>query len=1665
MDWIKRQLVLGHYLVIRRLALHRKLYLIILSITMITAVILSCVSGVSVAFAATPLEPGAVAKPDGWVIRLPWNLEGEIKVSKGYGPVDDPNYNTHIRTDSIDHPNDYYAIDFDLPKGTPVLAVASGTVKFAGWTSDGWSKYGQVVLIEHNVGGVMYQSLYAHLSEIRVSVGKPVTQSEVIGLSGASGDNQNQNYWSPHLHFAFYQEAKYDNRGVWGGKAVVPEPFTGIKEYSDIKTGDYLTSSVPAPPEKWTVNLSASSTSATVNQTVTLTATANSDVSTVKGRIVIRDQTMFNNYVSEKASGTVTSYSVTSTSTTTHTFIAAVEDSSGNILASSITISVTWGSATQNWTVNLSASSTNPSANQSVALTATTNRDVGPTAYGLYIVDTSTGQQQNFPTGSSGTWTVSPYPGQTHIFVARIGLFAGSDTQVETFPVTVTWGSATQNWTVNLSASSTNPSANQSVALTATTNRDVGPTAYGLYIVDTSTGQQQNFPTGSSGTWTVSPYPGQTHIFVARIGLFAGSDTQVETFPVTVTWAGATNVSPQPGSGIALYDGANYGDPVIVLTVGKYSNLSDYSWYDRIESIRFLGDYQNNYHVVLYSEKDFTGDPGHYDFDSPTLGNAQRNHVRSVEIYKKSPGSGIILYDGENYSGNSQFFAVGYPEGKYADLSTVGFWDRAESIQFVGDLAGGMGHTVLYSEKDFSGDPGHYDFDSPTLGNAQRNHVRSVAVYKHQPPGPPTNPTPANGRVLDVVSDSLDITFDGSGDQFQIHVWGNNYDRWRNWDTPKGMHLDGLIPGQTYHWQAQGKSRIGLSPWSPEWSFTTGSSSAVKPSPDNLAGTKIAFVSNRDGPWNIYVMNPDGTNLTRLTTAVANNSDPDWSPDGSKIAFWSDRDGNYEIYVMNADGSDQKRLTERPGFDFNPAWSPDGSKIAFVSDWAICVMNSDGSNQVQLTSTGLNGSPAWSPDGKKIAYNSGLDDDGTIWVMNSDGSNQIRITDKINWDADWSPDGKKIAFTSKRDGNQGIFIMNSDGTNHTRITNLIRSGSSSWSPDDTKLVFNDGDPWKNQIYVINSDGSDKINLTNNSFDNFCPAWSPFKSNIFTVPSGSSTAALTPTAITNIKIGEGAIGPISVSINATTNRIYVTNNKSNNVSVIDGDSNVQIALIGVGAAPDGIALNSITNRIYVANTKSNNLSVIDGLNNTVVATLSTGREPSGVSVNPKTNRIYVSNFNDDTVSVIDGVNNSIIATVKVGPALPYGIIVNPITNRIYVANEKSGVSVIDGFTNAIVATLKLGVAPYRMALNLETNCIYVTNQSNGPVVVINGVNNTKAAEINAGSYPLGVAVNSNTNRTYITNGGNAVSVIDGTTYTVASTVRVGSRLGGIAVNPSTGQIFVANYDSNTLSVFKEGSTSSLPMLTARKAIPTDVLGSHSALQIGDDGKTQDTFNLMSSDGKLSISLPAKTQILDSAGKPATGIYTVVKENPPTLPSTSRMIGLAYEFGPPGTTFNPPLSLSYHYTHDQIPTGVNEADICLALYDENTQKWIPVNGTLDTDVNLITANISHFSTYAVIGALASESSQAKSAINPSATPPNTPAPKTALTPTSTEKLTQAQPATPAAPISGITNMFTTVWSKVTGFFQSFSIPLGLIGEIFGGLIIVILIIALVINKRAK
>ena len=209
----------------------------------------------------------------------------------------------------------------------------------------------------------------------------------------------------------------------------------------------------------------------------------------------------------------------------------------------------------------------------------------------------------------------------------------------------------------------------------------------------------------------------------------------------------------------------------------------------------------------------------------------------------------------------------------------------------------------------------------------------------------------------------------------------------------------------------------------------------------------LTALINDDSSWSYLVSEDDADS-------------PSWSPDGSKIAFTSYRDGNRELYVMDIDGGNATRLTDTAAVEFDPTWSPDGTRIAFVTrrdeNPEIYVMNSDGSTQTRLTNNGAADTlPAWSPDGSQILFSSDRDGDFEIYIMDAGGTKvrQLTFNSVFDGNTSWSQDGTQILFNSRRDGTEDveeaseIYVMNSDGTEVRRLTtNQDIDASPRWAP-------------------------------------------------------------------------------------------------------------------------------------------------------------------------------------------------------------------------------------------------------------------------------------------------------------------------------------------------------------------------------------------------------------------------------------------------------------------------------------------------------------------------------------------------------------------------------------------------------------------------------------------
>jgi len=269
-----------------------------------------------------------------------------------------------------------------------------------------------------------------------------------------------------------------------------------------------------------------------------------------------------------------------------------------------------------------------------------------------------------------------------------------------------------------------------------------------------------------------------------------------------------------------------------------------------------------------------------------------------------------------------------------------------------------------------------------------------------------------------------------------------------------------------------------------------------------VSATEIAFISDRTGTRELYVMAADGRRQRPATRSDFLKLAPEWLPDGKAIlyvgyqalqpsffltsrskdiaagpilldlmkglpkyrgrfdptgqelAMVTSVDGAAEIFRVTRKGNQMRRLTNNPAIDISPSWSPDGREIVFVSDRSgapqLYLMDRDGGNLRRLTFTGAyNASPAWSPDGRWIAYETRVRGQFDLWLIDPSGQINFPIVQHPRSDEapSWSPDGRKIVFSSRRRGRDDLYVMDWNGENLIRLTS--RSGrniQADWGP-------------------------------------------------------------------------------------------------------------------------------------------------------------------------------------------------------------------------------------------------------------------------------------------------------------------------------------------------------------------------------------------------------------------------------------------------------------------------------------------------------------------------------------------------------------------------------------------------------------------------------------------
>lgn len=267
---------------------------------------------------------------------------------------------------------------------------------------------------------------------------------------------------------------------------------------------------------------------------------------------------------------------------------------------------------------------------------------------------------------------------------------------------------------------------------------------------------------------------------------------------------------------------------------------------------------------------------------------------------------------------------------------------------------------------------------------------------------------------------------------------------------------------------------------------------------------KILFSSDREGQFDIYIMNADGSGVTRLTSDSTNDYFPEILPGSRVFSFLavSRNPPDISLWFQNLDNPKSAAVALKAPITY-PAFSPDGRYLAVTQTevvgegsvqhvWIIDLQ--DGRNW-KITGAMEAGAsmPHWSPDGKQIAFASLATGYQEIYVMNADGTGARQVTslNAISGDPSWSPDGSTFAFFTGTETVTQICTMNKDGTGLKQLTDSSgHNGYPGWSPDGRFIVFWSNRSGKEQIYVMDSMGAKETQLTTGPSNSENPSWSP-----------------------------------------------------------------------------------------------------------------------------------------------------------------------------------------------------------------------------------------------------------------------------------------------------------------------------------------------------------------------------------------------------------------------------------------------------------------------------------------------------------------------------------------------------------------------------------------------
>jgi PQQ-dependent catabolism-associated beta-propeller protein len=257
------------------------------------------------------------------------------------------------------------------------------------------------------------------------------------------------------------------------------------------------------------------------------------------------------------------------------------------------------------------------------------------------------------------------------------------------------------------------------------------------------------------------------------------------------------------------------------------------------------------------------------------------------------------------------------------------------------------------------------------------------------------------------------------------------------------------------------------------------------------------------------------------------------------------------------------------------------------------------------------------------------------------------------------------------------------------------------------------------------------------------------------------------------------------------RVFVTNEKSDDVTVIQADSGTVLKTIAVGKRPRGVTASADGTRVYVANSNSDSLSVIDASALTVLASMPAGRDPEGLTLTRDGAHLYAVNENDAAVTVIDVASSRIVKTIAVGTE-PETAVASPDGRWIAVSNETSNdISLIDAAGHVMVKKIAVPKNPRGMRFTADSRRLFVASEQAHVVSVVNvDTGSVEKSVATGGQRPVDVMLSFDGTRAWVSHGASGdVRVLDAATLDVQATISVGPRAWWTALTPDGRRLYV------------------------------------------------------------------------------------------------------------------------------------------------------------------------------------------------------------------------------------------------------------------------------------